>query len=183
MNEYRNKITERTAHYPQLPEGWCQCALQDVFNITMGQSPNGKSINFLSGIEFHQGKLCFTDKYLKKADIYTSEVTKLAEPHSLLLCVRAPVGFVNITDRKICIGRGLASLSPTKGMDLVFGYYLLKSLRERFEEKSTGSTFKAISNRIIKNEIISIPPLAEQKRITHKIEVLFHILDSIAEKL
>ena len=30
MNEYRNKITERTAHYPQLPSGWAICHLEDV---------------------------------------------------------------------------------------------------------------------------------------------------------
>lgn len=30
MNEYRNKITERTAHYPQLPDGWAICHLEDV---------------------------------------------------------------------------------------------------------------------------------------------------------
>ena len=45
-----------------------------------------------------------------KSNQYTRKTTKLAPKQSVLLCVRAPVGELNITDRDICIGRGLASI-------------------------------------------------------------------------
>ncbi len=148
----------------------------------MGQSPNGDSINKNKGIEFHQGKLCFSDKYLRSSNIFTAEPTKIADANSLLLCVRAPVGIVNITQNKICIGRGLCSLKPFKG-DVDFYFYLLQTLQKRFENQATGTTFKAISGDIVKNEIISLPPLAEQQRIVHKIEELFSVLDNIQKAL
>ncbi|WP_298073777.1 restriction endonuclease subunit S [uncultured Bacteroides sp.] len=176
------QITTDNGHSEKLPNGWGYCRLCDILKITMGQSPNGDSINKNKGIEFHQGKLCFSDKYLRSSNIFTAEPTKIADANSLLLCVRAPVGIVNITQNKICIGRGLCSLKPFKG-DVDFYFYLLQTLQKRFENQATGTTFKAISGDIVKNEIISLPPLAEQQRIVHKIEELFSVLDNIQKAL
>ena len=149
----------------------------------MGQSPNGSSINHQQGVEFHQGKILFGDKYLKQSDMFTDAPTKLATPNSLLLCVRAPVGVVNITQREICIGRGLCSLKPNAAINLDYAYHALTTYQSDFESKSTGSTFKAISGSIIRNEVFALPPLQEQYRIVTKIEDIFAQLDAIEASL
>ena len=177
------EITCDNGHYQKLPEGWCECSFDDIFNITMGQSPNGCSINHQQGVEFHQGKILFGDKYLKQADLFTDAPTKLATPNSLLLCVRAPVGVVNITQREICIGRGLCSLKPNAAIIIDYAYHALTTYQSDFESKSTGSTFKAISGSIIRNEVFVLPPLKEQHRIVAKIEAIFAQLDTIEASL
>ena len=169
-------------HRRKLPQGWAYCQLSNVLKITMGQSPKGNSLNNKKGIEFHQGKICFSDKFLLDSGIYTNEPTKIAEPNSILLCVRAPVGVVNITKNQICIGRGLCALTPFEG-NADFYFYLLQTLQDSFDNQSTGTTFKAISGEIIRNENIILPPLAEQQRIVQKIEELFHVLDNIQNAL
>ena len=177
------EITCDNGHYQKLPEGWCKCSFDDIFNITMGQSPNGCSINHQQGIEFHQGKILFGEKYLKRSDMFTDAPTKLATPNSLLLCVRAPVGVVNITQREICIGRGLCSLKPNAAINLDYAYHALTTYQSDFDSKSTGSTFKAISGSIIRNEVFALPPLQEQYRIVTKIEEIFAQLDAIEASL
>ena len=177
------EITCDNGHYQKLPEGWCKCSFDDIFNITMGQSPNGCSINHQQGIEFHQGKILFGEKYLKRSDMFTDAPTKLATPNSLLLCVRAPVGVVNITQREICIGRGLCSLKPNAAINLDYAYHTLTTYQSDFESKSTGSTFKAISGSIIRKEVFALPPLKEQHRIVAKIEEIFAQLDAIEASL
>ena len=177
------EITCDNGHYQKLPEGWCECSFDDIFNITMGQSPNGCSINHQQGIEFHQGKILFGDKYLKQSDMFTDAPTKLVTPNSLLLCVRAPVGVVNITQREICIGRGLCSLKPNAAINIDYAYHALTTYQSDFESKSTGSTFKAISGSIIRNEVFVLPPLKEQHRIVAKIEAIFAQLDTIEASL
>ena len=177
------EITSDNGHYQKLPEGWCECSFDDIFNITMGQSPNGSSINHQQGVEFHQGKILFGDKYLKQSDMFTDAPTKLATPNSLLLCVRAPVGVVNITQREICIGRGLCSLKPNAAINLDYAYHTLTTYQSDFESKSTGSIFKAISGSIIRNEVFALPPLQEQYRIVTKIEEIFAQLDAIEASL
>ena len=169
-------------HRRKLPQGWAYCQLRNVLKITMGQSPKGDSLNNKKGIEFHQGKICFSDKFLLDSGIYTNEPTKIAEPNSILLCVRAPVGVVNITKNQICIGRGLCALTPFEG-NADFYFYLLQTLQDSFDNQSTGTTFKAISGEIIRNENIILPPLVEQQRIVQKIEELFHVLDNIQNAL
>ena len=169
-------------HSRKLPQGWAYCQLSNVLKITMGQSPKGDSLNNKRGIEFHQGKICFSDKFLLESGIFTNEPTKIAEPNSILLCVRAPVGVVNITKNQICIGRGLCALTPFEG-NVDFYFYLLQTLQDSFDNQSTGTTFKAISGEIIRNENIILPPLAEQQRIVQKIEELFHVFDNILNAL
>ena len=169
-------------HRRKLPQGWAYCQLSNVLKITMGQSPKGDSLNNKRGIEFHQGKICFSNKFLLESGIFTNEPTKIAEPNSILLCVRAPVGVVNITKNQICIGRGLCALTPFEG-NVDFYFYLLQTLQDSFDNQSTGTTFKAISGEIIRNENIILPPLAEQQRIVQKIEELFSVLDNIQNAL
>ena len=173
-----------TSHYGNLPKSWCICKLKDVFDITMGSSPTGDSLNNKhEGIEFHQGKLCFSELYLNKSEIYTDSPTKLAEKHSILLCVRAPVGVINITEREICIGRGLCSLKPKNGIDFMFAFYALQTHKNHFEANATGTTFKAIGGDTIRNEMFALPPYNEQVRIRKKIESLFYELDLISAEL
>ena len=164
-----------------IPDNWINCRIQDVFKIAMGSSPTGESLNRNGdGIEFHQGKLSFTELYLGLSDIYTTQSVKLASPNSILLCVRAPVGVVNITEREVCIGRGLCSLAPMNAINLMYGLYVLQTCQKDFEQKATGSTFKAIGGDVIKNHIIPLPPYNEQLRIVSKIEEAFKALDALS---
>ncbi len=164
-----------------IPETWKWVRLGDVFTLEMGQSPIVNSVSSGSeGIEFHQGKVMFGNKFILESDKKTTKPTKLAEKNSILLCVRAPVGKINITPRKICIGRGLCSINPIN-INLDFAYYLLVQQENSFVKQSTGTTFKAVSKEIISNQPIPLPPLEEQKRIVEKIEELMPLVDEYEE--
>ncbi len=168
----------------ELPENWCWCRICTTCNVVMGSSPEGDSINEKSdGMEFHQGKIYFTDKYLQKGNNFTSQITKIAPKDSLLLCVRAPVGTVNITKREICIGRGLCAIIPQYAICPDFWFYWIQCLKTDFEQKATGTTFKAISVEVVKNQLFPLPPLAEQQRIVAKIEQIFAQLNALEKSL
>ena len=157
-------------------EGWTYKKLGEVCEVVMGQSPDGDSINEKEGTEFHQGKTCFGDRFLTHSHLYTSKPAKYAEANSVLLCVRAPVGFPNITQRRICIGRGLCSLSCKKEITNMFLYYSLLGKQAYFEKNSTGSTFKAISSKIVSNTTIPIPSLSEQQAIVSELDKINELI-------
>lgn len=100
-----------------------------------------------------------------------------------MLCVRAPVGEVNLTDRKLCIGRGLASISPLGAVSKYFMLYWIKAFRETLIKKATGTTFVAVTTDVVKGLLLPIPPLAEQYRITNKIQSLVENLIYIEKSL
>ena len=156
-----------------IPDSWEWVRLGSAFAIEMGQSPAGNTVSGnCNGTEFHQGKVFFGEKYIKASDQYTSSPTKFAPENSVLLCVRAPVGKVNITDRQLCIGRGLCAIIPLAGMPLLFAYYLLAAYENIFVKQATGTTFVAITAETVKNQLVPVPPLAEQQRIADLIERL-----------
>ncbi len=132
----------------------------------MGQSPPGISYNEAGdGIPFLQGKaefgiICPSHKK------YTNEPKKIAPRNTILISVRAPVGDVNVADIDYCIGRGLASISLSRG-DNLFLFYLLYHLKDIIEQEGRGSTFKSINKRGLMDLTIPLPPLSEQKAIAH----------------
>ena len=163
----------------EIPNNWCWERLSSFCIINMGSSPKGNSINSNGNeeYEFHQGKSYFSSKYLLKSNVYTSQPTKLCPSYSVLLCVRAPVGKVNIVDRSICIGRGLASIKPFLDFDFELLYYFLKTRERYFIDHSTGSTFKAITSNIVKECLLPVPPKNEQNRLLEAIKKIFSLLN------
>lgn len=143
----------------------------------MGQSPASSSINESDGIEFHQGKTCFGKRFLGVSPSLCNAPVKLAEAHTVLLCVRAPVGFPNITEREICIGRGLCALSGNGTIDNNYLFYSLIGKQSYFEKNSTGSTFKAISSKVIANTVLPLPPLSVQQSIVAELDKINEVID------
>ena len=99
--------------------------------------------------------------------------SRIADIDSLLVCVRAPIGDVNITQRQIGIGRGLAAITGYKGITHDFLFHWLLAHKKILVDKGTGSTFKAITVEVLRDLIIPIPPLAEQQRIVNQIKTLY----------
>lgn len=174
-----NPLKDNAKENYKLPQAWEWKSLDEICEIVMGQSPNGNCIfnkdKNKDLIEFHQGKIAFSDKYINKSDFVTSDIRKIAKKNSVVLSVRAPVGEVNITSENIAIGRGLCSINGIKINNEFLFFYLL-TLKKYFNDNSTGSTFKAISTKIVKETKIPLPPLKEQEQIaSHLDELSSHV--------
>ncbi|EPE3794119.1 restriction endonuclease subunit S [Campylobacter lari] len=170
-----NPLKDNVKENYKLPQGWEWKSLSEICEVVMGQSPSGNCIfnkdKNKDLIEFHQGKIAFSDKYINKSDFVTSDVRKIAKKNSVVLSVRAPVGEVNIASEDIAIGRGLCSLNGIKINNEFLFFYLL-TLKKYFNDNSTGSTFKAISTKAIKETKIPLPPLQEQEQIASYLDRL-----------
>lgn len=168
----------------EIPDSWCWARLSSFTEVIMGSSPRSQDICRDSNYtEFHQGKIYFSDCLLKESNQYTKNISKIAPKNSVLLCVRAPVGEVNITDREICIGRGLSSIHAYDKIQSNFLFYWLKTQKHVLVNKSTGSTFSAITVDTVKKILLPIPPITEQLRITQKILDLNSNIENIKASL
>ena len=167
----------------EIPESWKWVRISDVVNVLMGQSPDGNDVFEAKegdkAYEFHQGKICFTEKYITPSGKWCKIPSRIANKDSLLICVRAPIGDVNITQRSIGIGRGLAAMEGMGNISNIFLFYWMLAHKRCLEDQGTGSTFKAITVEVLKNQKIPLPPLAEQKRIVAKIEEVFKEIDKL----
>ena len=85
------------------PTGWEITRLGDTeyFQIIMGQSPPSESYNESGiGTLFMQGCSEFGRIY-PSPHYYCSKPLRIAEPGDILISVRAPVGEVNLNNKKI----------------------------------------------------------------------------------
>ncbi len=141
----------------EIPAGWEVIQLNDFAEVTQGNSPAGNTLNEeKKGIAFYQGKTDFGMRFPIER-IYTTEPYRYAEPMDTLLSVRAPVGSVNMSEDKCCIGRGLAAIHQEMYPSLV--YYMMMRLQPIFEKRgSGGTTFDSITKDDIKEVYICRPP-------------------------
>ena len=152
--------------------------LKDICEITMGQSPNSEFYNEnCDGLEFHQGKTNFGNIHLKPSGVWASQYNKVAEENSILMSVRAPVGPVNITDRKIALGRGLCGIKSNSDCNQMYLFYLLQSSKDKLTQSSHGSTFDSINRNQLLDFEIPLPPIEVQQRIVDELEGYQKIID------
>lgn len=157
--------------------------LKDCCTIIAGQSPESKYYNTTgNGLPFFQGKADFGELY-PTIRMYCSQPSKIAEKDDILLSVRAPVGTTNLSPGRVCIGRGLAAIRPSEILDLKYLLYYLRYFEAQLQLKGTGTTFKSITQDVVKNIEVPVPSLQEQKRIVTRIEELFSELDNAVETL
>ncbi len=157
----------------------------DVSNVIAGQSPEGKYYNNNgTGLPFYQGKKEFTDKFLGKPTTWTTKITKEALENDILMSVRAPVGPVNIATEKICIGRGLSAIRPSKYVLRDYLFYFFISNKEKLVGNS-GAVFNSINKTQIEKIQIPVPPINKQHEFVNLVALLSNRvqnLDSVYSK-
>lgn len=83
--------------------------------------------------------------------VYCTNPIKIAEKNDILLSVRAPVGPTNLSPGKVCIGRGLTAIRPNEKIRLKYLLYFFRYFETQLQRQGTGTTFKAITQNVIKN--------------------------------
>ncbi len=153
-----------------------------VANVVAGQSPKGSNYNDEGmGVPFYQGKTDFGDVYINPPQKWTTQTTKLAQKGDILISVRAPVGALNISTDKICIGRGLASIQAKQSKWYL--YYFLKS-NQKYIIGNGGSIFDSINKNQIEAIKILIPTtISEQQKIADCLISLDELISAQGEKL
>lgn len=158
--------------------------LKDVCKINMGQSPDSSSYNESGeGIPFFQGNADFGDRY-PVIRIWCSEPKKVAQENDILISVRAPIGAINYSKEKCCIGRGLAALTVDKtkiSEKLLF--WVLKAKKEELNRQGTGSTFKAISKKSLEELLIPQIDIKEQEKDVEILEKIYMIIQNKHKEL
>ena len=121
-------------------------ALNKLATVTMGQSPDGNTINESSGTIFYQGRTDFGFRY-PEVRLFTSAPKRMAKEDDILLSVRAPVGDVNVAMENCCIGRGLAAISSNYKH---FVFYSLLAQQSDFDVyNNTGTIFGSINREAL----------------------------------
>jgi type I restriction enzyme S subunit len=148
-----------------IPEGWEVVKLGDICFITMGQSPSSQFYNEIGdGLPFHQGVTDFGNLFPVDR-MYCIVANRIAEAGDILFSVRAPVGRINVANKKIVIGRGLSAIRSKTGNQV----FVFQQLKEIFLEEDiigNGAIFKSVT----KEDMHGIKMLRPQQSIVSLFE-------------
>jgi type I restriction enzyme S subunit len=157
-----------------VPEGWDVKAMNKCVQLTMGQSPPSEYYNEAEiGLPFHQGVTDFGFRFPTHR-VYCTVESRIAEPRDALLSVRAPVGRINVANRRLVLGRGLAGLRHPNGRQS----FLLHLLGHVFAEEDAvgdGTIYKAVTKQFLSQ----MPMLSPQEDAQSAFENIAYPLDEL----
>lgn len=156
-----------------VPDGWEAKRLDECVHLTMGQSPPSEYYNESVGLPFHQGVTDYGFRFPKHR-VYCTVESRIAEPRDVLLSVRAPVGRINVADRRLVLGRGVAGLRHRAGRQSL----LLHQLAHVFAEEDAvgdGTIYKAVTKQFLS----AMPMLSAHEDTQAAFEIIARPLDDL----
>jgi type I restriction enzyme S subunit len=181
-----------SSYFTDIPNSWEVCHLKDIGDIIGGGTPRTSEPSYWKGNIpwITPADLSgYSEKYISSGSrritvrgLSESSAT-LMPAGSVLFSSRAPIGYCVISTCEVCTNQGFKSIVPVILDMNEWVYYFLRSQVNEIRSRASGTTFKEISAPAMGKTIITIPPLAEQKRIVKAIETAFELLESIANAL
>lgn len=153
--------------------------LKYLARVIAGQAPPSESVSELtSGLAFVQGNAEFGPGHPRPM-LQCDRAPKIAVTGDILLSVRAPVGAINVADRTLGIGRGLAAIRPNAGTDGRYLRYVISSSISALRSLATGTTYEAITADDISGLLVPRVSADEQRRIADFLDDQVARIDSI----
>lgn len=171
----------------EIPESWKWVRISDLCkNIADGdhqpppQVPSG--IPFLVISNVSGGSLDFSNTRFVPVEYFKSlSPERVTERGDILFTVTGSYGIpVKVDcDTSFCFQRHMALLKLMLDWDYLF--YALKSpvIKDQCDATATGTAQKTVGLNSLRNMVIPLPPLAEQKRIVAKLEELLPLCERL----
>ena len=170
----------------EIPASWCWTRLSTMIGIQRGASPRPKgSPEYWSSkrTPHHWIKISDITKYTKNNFLYDTDefLTDLGTTKSvfvdsdyLITAASGSLGKIAKLNISGYIYDGLMCMCfKNTSLEMDYIIILIQAMVELLMSLSTGTAWKNITTDILKNLLVPLPPLAEQKRIVEKQRELF----------
>ncbi|PJI25821.1 restriction endonuclease subunit S [Prevotella nigrescens] len=167
-------------HYEQdVPNGWCKTALSEIITLLSGRDLQPTQYNsFEKGIPYITGASNIDNNTIIINRWTTAPIT-ISHKGDLLITCKGTIGklaFNSVGD--LHIARQFMSLQFIEPLVSKYLFYCLEERISAIKQMDNG-LIPGIDRSIILNQIIQLPPLAEQYRIVAEIERWFALIDTI----
>lgn len=174
----------------EVPENWVWVRLKSVASWGSGGTPSRKHEEYYNGDilwvktgELNNGWIYDTEEKITDEGLKKSSA-KLFPPYSVLIAMYgATIGKVAILGVPATTNQACACAVCNQSLLYMYLFYYCISQKNVFIEKGKGGAQPNISQIILKQHPIPLPPLSEQQRIVERIEELFAKIDEAKERL
>ena len=175
----------------KLPEGWVETNLQNVASWGSGGTPSRNHDEYYNGNipwiktgDLGPKIITNASEYITDAGVQNSSAKFFPKGSVAIAMYGATIGKTSILGIDATTNQACAVGTPLEGItSTLFLYYFLLNEKNAFIKKGKGGAQPNISQTVIKEHIIYLPPLAEQKIITEKLDTLLAQVDSTKARL
>lgn len=164
----------------RLPEGWVEARLGDLGAWGSGGTPSRHNPNFYSGGEIpwmkigdlNDGLVIESEEHITKEGLSNS-AARLVQPGALLVALYGSIGKLGVNAVECATNQAIAHFIPAPStVDRDFAFWAILKHRDDLVSLGQGGTQQNISQKIIKDFAIPLPPLNEQRRIVARLQEL-----------
>lgn len=173
-----------------LPDNWIITSIAEICFTTSGGTPSRKRPEYYNGEipwvksgELDKGVIYKTEEYITKQAVEESSAKVFPKGTLLIALYGATIGKIGFLGVDAATNQAICGLFHNNHIHLKYVANYLYFSRNKLIEKGAGGAQPNISQSILKELQLPLPPLEEQQRIVNKIEELFSELDKGIEAL
>lgn len=171
-----------------IPDNWKWCRLSDIGSTNIGLTYHPCDIKekgtlVIRSSNIQNGKMDYSDRVFVNCSIKDNQYL---QKNDIIICARngskALVGKNAIYDgesNKVAFGAFMAVFRTS--IYFYTYYYFNTQVFKRYFSNDDSKQINQVTQSILKESVIPLPPLAEQKRIVERVEEIFKLLDIIDE--
>lgn len=173
-----------------IPEYWETRRIKHVAQTGSGSTPDSSNYDYYdgelswiqSGDLYGRTRINATERTItSKAMVENQALTIYPAPFVVVAMYGASIGNSALSAIDACTNQACCSLIPGKQLDVPYLSYLLLDAKEDLKAKAIGGTQPNISQVIIKNIKIPLPPLSEQQEIADYLDEKCAKVDAILD--
>ena len=170
-----------------IPDNWVWCRLGNIAVMEAGGTPARSHPEYWNGdipwVKIGDMNKEFTDQtseYITKQGIDHSSAT-IFPKGTILYSIFASIGTVSILKIDAATNQAIVGINHSKNIDKKYLFYILIGLRDVVIKQQHGMAQMNINQTILKNSLIPLPPIAEQRRVVEKLDKLLPLCDSLSK--
>lgn len=175
----------------KLPEGWVVTNLQNIANWGSGGTPSRSHDEYYNGNipwiktgDLGPKLITEASEYITDAGVKNSSAKYFPKGSVAIAMYGATIGKTSILGIDATTNQACAVGTPIEGItSSIFLYYFLLNEKNAFIKKGKGGAQPNISQAVIKEHPLCLPPYAEQKIIAEKLDTLLAQVDSTKARL
>ncbi len=126
---------------------------------------NNGNIPWLNSGALNSGIITYSKNYITDEGLRNS-AAKLMPPNTVLIALTgATTGVTALLKIDACANQSVTGVLPSDSHDSSYLFYYLRNIRGKIISESYGGAQKHISQEYVKNLVVPLPSLIEQKRI------------------
>ena len=162
------------------PKGWEVKKIGEVAETTSGGTPSkahneyyeGGSIPWLRSGEVSQGLIYKTELFITQAGLDNSSAKIIPVNSVAIAMYGATVGEVGIIKAPMSTNQAVCIIFPNESVMPIYLLYFLRAMKPHYINIAAGGAQPNISQAIIRNTKLPLPPLALQQTFAAQIEAI-----------